>query len=178
MFSSLFESFEKVSNNQNKKKHNGDKTKKTIQQNVDNMLMILNEIKDESYNNSVENIVTANSKVPLTNEYHLEDLSNGHDLDYSFEDNRYYNSSIRASLSTEDPSKNDIFYQIKSLQCLFTWKLKSPREQDFVTHIKKKYGSNNLDISIPEFTFVRYLFHDFLKNHCSFSIFNIVNYFI
>lgn len=49
----------------------------------------------------------------------------------------------------------NIKYQIQSLQCLFTWQVKSQGNQDMITCIKNKYGDANLDISLPEFTFVK-----------------------
>lgn len=153
MFSSLFELFVKVSNKQDKKKQNEDsekKTNKTSMQNLDNMLMLLNEIKDESSNNSIENVAPANSKM-LVDKNHLEDLSN----DYNFNVTKSYNNDIESDSIVEDSSSKKIRSQVESLQCLFTWKLKSEREQDLVTHIKNKYGDYNLDISVPEFTFVR-----------------------
>lgn len=53
-------------------------------------------------------------------------------------------------------SKNiDMLNRIKSLQCLFTWEVKSQNNQDMITYIKNKYGDVNLDISLPEFTFTR-----------------------
>lgn len=153
MFSSLFELFVKASNNQDKKKQNENsekKTNKTTLQNLDNMLMLLNEIKDESCNNSIENIVPANSKI-LIYKNHLDDLS----IDYDFNNIKSYNSDVGSNSLVEDASSKKIQNQVESLQCLFTWKLKSQRDQDLVTHIKKKYGDYNLDISVPEFTFVR-----------------------
>lgn len=161
MFSSLFELFVKISNNQDKKKQNEESVKKhdkttlkkhdkTTVKNHDNMRILLNEIKDKSCNNSIEKIVPANSKNRV-NKNHLEDVS----IDYDFNDTKSYNCDIGSnSLVGDSPPKN-IQRQIESLQSLFTWKLKSHRELDIVTHIKNKYGDYNLDISIPEFTFVR-----------------------
>lgn len=153
MFSSLFELFVKVSHNQDKKKQNEDsekKTNKTSMQNFDNMLLLLNEIKDEPSNNSIENIVPANSKI-LVDKNHLEDLSNHYDFNVT----KSNNSDTESDSLVKDSSYKKIQSQIESLQCLFTWKLKSKKDQDLVTHIKNKYGDYNLDISVPEFTFVR-----------------------
>lgn len=153
MFSSLFELFVKISNNQDEKKQNDDfgkKANKITLKNLDNMLMLLNEIKDDSSNNSIENIVPANPKISSVNKNHLEDLT----IDYDFNDTKSY-MSIQSNSLVEDFFPKKILNQIESLQCLFTWKLKSQKEQDLVTHIQKKYGDTNLDISVPEFTFVR-----------------------
>lgn len=46
--------------------------------------------------------------------------------------------------------------RMRSLSCLFTWNLEKPNK-DLVAHILRKYGNYNLDISVPVFTFDRYL---------------------
>lgn len=61
--------------------------------------------------------------------------------------------SKKAKTSTYKYISNDI----NSMQCLFTWNLQtSHSKKDMISHIKKKYGNYNLDISLPVFTFERY----------------------
>lgn len=65
-------------------------------------------------------------------------------------------STVRIDRQISVDSQNiDLRNQIESLQCLFTWGVKSQGNQDMITCIKNKYGDVNLDISLPVFTFVR-----------------------
>uniref|UniRef100_A0A2S2QZ41 ribonuclease H n=1 Tax=Sipha flava TaxID=143950 RepID=A0A2S2QZ41_9HEMI len=64
---------------------------------------------------------------------------------------------VDKQISVTNSQNIDLLNQIKSLQCLFTWEVKSQRNQDMIIYIKNKYGNVNLDISLPEFTFTRFI---------------------
>ncbi|XP_060853539.1 uncharacterized protein LOC132931653 [Rhopalosiphum padi] len=140
MFSSMFKSLVNVSNKQNSIEHK--------RQNID-VLKLLNEIEDD---NSTENIVV--SKV-LPLEISTKDLSISSDLVNSKND--FKSIEQKKQVPVEQIKETQLLSQIKSLHCLFTWNLKPQKKQDIITHIKNKYGNYNLDISVTEFTFVRFI---------------------
>jgi len=147
MFSSMFKSLVTVSNKQNK--NNSESKPNSIEhtrQNID-VLKLLNELKDDD---STENIVASNA-VPL--DISTNGLSIHSDLVNSVNDTKSIGK--KKQIPVEHTKETQLLNQIKSLHCLFTWNLKPQKKQDFVTHIKNKYGNYNLDISVSEFTFVR-----------------------
>lgn len=65
--------------------------------------------------------------------------------------------NITKSKQAEISTCKYIIDQINLMNCLFTWNLQtSYAKKDIISHIKKKYGNYNLDISLPVFTFERY----------------------
>lgn len=151
MFSSMFKSLVSIS----KKKHPEEdnilksKTDGIAVHNVDNVIALLNEIQEESDDDSTD------SEMSLADVCNgLENFSIGPDFvgDFDKSKNNFIGENTR--IQVEDPKKK-LFHQIESLQCLFTWKLKSQNDQDIITRIRSKYGDTNLDMSLPEFTFVR-----------------------
>lgn len=61
------------------------------------------------------------------------------------------------SKQTKIPTDKYILDQINSMHCLFTWNLQtSNSKKDIISHVKRKYGNYNLDISLSVFTFERY----------------------
>lgn len=144
----MFKSLVNVSNKQNK--NNSDSKQNSIEhtrQNIDNVLKSLNEIEND---NSTKNIVVS-KVVPL--EINTKDLSVGSDLVNNKNDSKSIENTKQVPV--EQIMETQLLNQIESLQCLFTWNLKTKKKQDIITHIKNKYGNYNLDISVTEFTFVR-----------------------
>lgn len=93
-------------------------------------------INEESNDNSSGNIIITNSKISSS----------------SFGDIK--NKSNMEQIPIQNSKNTKLLVQINALQCLFTWKIES-KSQNIISYIKNKYGDYNLDISLPEFTFVR-----------------------
>jgi len=141
----MFKSLVNISNKQND--NNSESEQNLIEharQNIDNVLKSLNEIK---YDDSTKNI-DVSKVVPL--DLSTKDVSIGSDLVCSTK-----SVGNKKQLPVEHTKETQLLNQIESLHCLFTWNLKPQKEQDVITHIKKKYGDYNLDTSVSEFTFVR-----------------------
>lgn len=66
---------------------------------------------------------------------------------------------VQQKPSDDSFKKKELYDQVKSLHCLFTWNLVSHNKQNVLSYIQNKYGNNNIDISkcVPssKFTFVR-----------------------
>jgi len=155
MFSSMYESL--VNKQKNiKKDYHLEQTLITTQRNIYNVHSLINATKEGSNNHLIGSTVTSKSTDSLTITTNLEELSIGCDFDSGYDGIKTKNNSIlRENITVEDPLQTKLFNQIDSLHCLFTWDLKKQTYQDIITHIKNKYGEDNLDISIPEFSFVR-----------------------
>lgn len=146
----MFKSLVNVSNKQNK--NNIESKQNSIEhtrQNIDNVLKLLNEIEDD---NSTKNLVVS-KVVPL--EINTKDVSVGSDLVNNKNDSKSIENTKQVPV--EQTTETQLLNQIESLHCLFTWNLKTKKKQDIITHIKNKYGNYNLDISVTEFTFVRFI---------------------
>lgn len=144
MFTSMLKSLVNISNKQNK--NNSESKQNSIdhkRQDIVNVLRLLNEIKDDD---STENIVDS-KVVPL-------DIR-ANELSISSKNDTKSIEKKHQILPVEPTKESQLLNQIKSLQCLFTWNLKTQKGQDNIAHIRNKYGDYNLDISISEFTFVR-----------------------
>lgn len=161
LFKSLVSSFSKQQNRT--EEQNTDQTaNKTTRQNVENAPMLLNGVVEEFNNDLIKNMVVTSSKESLINYSSLEGLSIGRNLQSSFDDTNNKSISVGKNIQellVDNHKKDELFNQIKSLHCLFTWDLKPQSKQDIISLIKNKYGSNNLDLlkylPTPEFTFVR-----------------------
>lgn len=141
MFSTSFNSLKNLSDKQNKKKTNNFEQNiiENHPENVENMLMSLSDLKEESNDKSSGNISITYSKILSS----FIDIKNEINVDQII--------PIKNSKNTE------LLVQINALQCLFTWKIES-KSRNIISFIKNKYGDYNLDISVPEFTFVRWVF--------------------
>lgn len=136
---------------------------KTSQENFKNVFMLLNKVAQEFDHSSIEHTatVTTSSKESLQNN---TSLLTGSNLQNSIDDTNNKTIGFESMIQkpfVKDCKKKELFDQIKSLHCLFTWDLKPPKKQNIITCIKNKYGCNNLDLSsysqTPEFTFVRFV---------------------
>lgn len=133
-------------------------------QDVENMLTELDELHvssgiDSSHLMSKDNVIKAMDLLSLNDicpEYVNHDSSIN-----NFDETKSEVSSVgenkQNSTEVEDPDMKKTINKINSLQCLFTWKFKPKNKYNFISWIQNKYGIYNLDISLPEFTFERYL---------------------
>lgn len=144
----MLEVYKNKSNIQNNVNDNS--KQETIENAQKNVQVLLNNFNQESNNYSVENIFSDDSEV-FSSSTCFEKLLIQSDL----LDNCKNGSIKKNKTLVEDIKNKKLFDQIESLHCLFTWKLKSERDQDIVAHIKNKYNDNILDLSLSEFTFVR-----------------------
>jgi len=135
---------------------------------VEDMLNSLNEINvdvketlDNSISRSVslDNIIDGIESMPIDNT-HPDYLNDSASVD-NFDDTKSEVSSIGenqvACETDENSKKTNTANKINSLQCLFTWNIKSNDEKNMILLIHNKYGEYNLNISSPEFTFERYI---------------------
>ncbi|CAI6350759.1 unnamed protein product [Macrosiphum euphorbiae] len=135
---------------------------------VEDMLTSLNEINvdvKETLDNSVsrsvslDNIIDGIESMPIDNT-HPDYLNDSASVD-NFDDTKSEVSSIGenqvACETDENSKKTNTANKINSLQCLFTWNIKSNDKKNMILLIHNKYGEYNLNISSPEFTFERYV---------------------
>jgi len=137
----------------------GDETVIITRKDVEDMLTELDEIKDNDDNCSVtkDNVTEAIELLSIA-DYHPEYLNDSVSVD-NFDDTKSEVSSIgenqSAVTTVEDPTIKKTLNQINSLQCLFTWNIKSKNKKNFILNIRKKYGEYNLNITSSEFTLER-----------------------
>lgn len=125
-------------------------TEKTTQ-NVDSVRRLLNEISEEPINNLAENVAITKPN---------ESYSSQNDFDSFINNiNHKNNNGEKINRYLENMKIKELSNQIESVQCLFTWDLKSLSKQNIITRIENKYGVDNLDLirHLPTsgFTFVR-----------------------
>jgi len=130
---------------------------------VENMLTELDEIKDNSDNDdncsvTKDNVTDAIESLSIA-DYHPEYLNDSASVD-NFDDTKSEVSSIgenQLEVTTfEDPNIKKTWNQINSsLQCLFTWNIKSKSKKNLILYIRNKYGEYNLNITSTEFTLER-----------------------
>lgn len=149
-YTEIFKLFANKNNKQNTKMKEpcvGQMATETTTQNVDSVRRLLNEITEKPINNFAGSVVIAKSKESCNSQNDFDTVIN----------NKNGVGKIKRYL--EDMKKEELFDQIKSVHCLFTWNLKSPSKQDIITRIENKYGVDNLNILryLPTsgFTFVR-----------------------
>jgi len=142
-------------------KHDKKKCYSTERIKVDNALKLLNGFNETSYDDSARNVAAVDSDVSsaiISTCFKELSVDNYHDG--SFDDAKSKTNIIgeNKQMHVNGHKKKNILLstQIQSLHCLFTWRSNSnsQNKRDIITYIKKKYG-NYLDISLPEFTFVR-----------------------
>lgn len=141
-----------------------DETVIITRKDVEDMLTELDEIKDNDDNDdncsvTKDNVTDAIESLSIADS-HPEYLNDSASVD-NFDDTKSEVSSIGenqlAVTTVEDPDKKKTLNQINSLQCLFTWKIKSKRKKDLILYIRNKYGEYNLNITSTEFTLERYV---------------------
>ncbi|CAI6352357.1 unnamed protein product [Macrosiphum euphorbiae] len=137
-----------------------DETVIITRKDVEDMLTELDEIKDNDDNCSGTKDVTDAIESLSISDYHPEYLNDSASVD-NFDDTKSEVSSIGenqlAVTTVEDPDIKKTLNQINSLQCLFTWKIKSKRKKDLILYIRNKYGEYNLNITSTEFTLERFI---------------------
>ncbi|XP_001944436.2 uncharacterized protein LOC100160066 [Acyrthosiphon pisum] len=170
MFASMFKSLFNKSGKKGKKElitmesDLFDITKKDVEY----MLTSLNEINvdvkeilDNSVSRSIslDNIIDGIESMPIDNT-DPEYLNDSASVD-NFDDTKSEVSSIGenqvACEIVENSKKTNTGNKINSLQCLFTWNIKSNDKKNMILLIHNKYGEYNLNISSTEFTFERYV---------------------
>jgi len=140
----------------------------TTKKDVEDMLTSLNEIAvdvkeilDNSVSRSVslDNIIDGIESIPIDNT-HPDYLNDSASVE-NFDDTKSEVSSIGenqlACETVENSNKTKTANKINSLQCLFTWNIKSSNKKNMILLIHNKYGEYNLNISSTEFTIERYL---------------------
>lgn len=175
MFASMFKSLFKKSVKNPKKNENKPSSylvEEFVQittQDVENMFTELDEIKGNSNNES--NCSTTNDVIESIDLLSLTDthLECSNDIDFidHFDDTKSKVSSTgenkeEAAKVAEDPSAIITDFQISDLQCPFMWNIKPNKNRNIILSIQNKNGEYNLNISLPEFTFERYL-HKYFK---------------
>ncbi|XP_025421511.1 uncharacterized protein LOC112691465 isoform X2 [Sipha flava] len=124
-----------------------------LKQDVENMLSEVNEIDCLNRSSSKESIADSFELISFANKM-SEDL-NDNSLDESKSEINFDEETIQDPVE-DKIQKNDIVKKINSLQCIFTWKLKS-NERNIISQILNEYGDYNLDISSPEFSLKRFI---------------------
>ncbi|VVC40331.1 Hypothetical protein CINCED_3A024167 [Cinara cedri] len=159
MFKSLFIN--------NKKKNDGSKCQianNTYRKEIESKLIGLNKIlenshNENSYSTNQHDIIDAIEVMSITDTNIHDDWIDIGSVD-NFDDSKSEISSIGENTKTTqdmDSNKKKTVNRINSLQCLFTWNLKPNNGQNMILMIQNKYGEYNLDISLPEFTFKRFV---------------------
>uniref|UniRef100_A0A2S2RAM5 Uncharacterized protein n=1 Tax=Sipha flava TaxID=143950 RepID=A0A2S2RAM5_9HEMI len=124
-----------------------------LKQDVENMLSEVNEIDCLNRSSSKESIADSFELISFAGKM-SEDL-NDNSLDESKSEINFDEETIQDPVE-DKIQKNDIVKKINSLQCIFTWKLKS-NERNIISQILNEYGDYNLDISSPEFSLKRFI---------------------
>jgi len=133
---------------------------KDILTSLNDMSVEVNKSLDSSVSRSVslDNIIDGIESMPI-DDIHPEYLSDSALVD-NFDDSKSEVSSIEenqlAYETVENSKTTNTANKINSLQCLFTWKIKSNNKKNIISSIQNKYGEYNLNISSTEFTFERY----------------------
>ncbi|KAL4131160.1 hypothetical protein QTP88_008504 [Uroleucon formosanum] len=166
MFASMFKSLLNKSVIDAKKETIAVKDDIITKKNVEEMLTSLKEIDvivkenlDTSVSRSVslDNIIDGIELMPF-DDTHPEDLNASVD---NFDDTKSEVSSIGenqlAVTTVEDSNLKKTLNQINSLQCLFTWNIKSKNKKNVILCIRNKYGEYNLNITSSEFTLERFI---------------------
>jgi hypothetical protein len=164
MFASMFKTLQNKSEVKAKKESFAveSETVKITSKDVKNMLTELDEIKDNSDNDDncsvTKDDITDTIELLSIIDNRLEHLNDNASIE-NFDDTKSEASSIGENqidiAKIEDPDIKKTVNQINSLQCLFTWNVKSKKKKNFILHIRNKYGEYNLNISSSDFTLER-----------------------
>lgn len=139
-------------------------TKKDVEDmltSLDEITVDVKETLDNSVSRSVslDNIIDGIESMPI-DDTHPDYLNDSASVD-NFDDTKSEVSSIGenqlACEAVENSKKTTTANKINSLQCLFTWNIKSNDKKNMISLIHNKYGEYNLNISSTDFTFERYL---------------------
>lgn len=164
MFASMFKTVLNKFGKKKLKSMDSDPEKVDIaRRNVDRLLTEMNEMEEDSSSNlampddNVADTIELLSVVDVPEGY-----LNDSDSVSNFDDDKSEVSSVgenrqdQVTAEVKDPNMVRLINQINSLQCLFTWKLKSKHRKNVVLSIQNNYGEYNLDITKAKFTFERY----------------------
>lgn len=164
MFASMFKSFLNKSIIDANKETIGleAETDKITRKDVEDMLTELDEVKDNSDNDdncsvTKDNVIDAIELLSITDN-HPEYLN---DIDFveNVDDTESEVSSIGENqldvATVVNPDIKRMLNQINSLQCLFTWNIKSTNKKNVILYIRNKYGDYNLNITSSAFTLER-----------------------
>jgi len=164
MFASMFKSLLNKSGKKDKMESTVEsETVKITKQNIEDILTSLNEIDvyvkenlDNSCSVSLDNIDDIES-MPIadTRPEYLNDSASVDDFDDTKSEVSSIGENQQVFDTAEVSNKNNTVDQINSLQCLFTWNIRSNNKKNIILSIQNKYGDYNLNISSSEFTFER-----------------------
>lgn len=171
MFKSLFNKSDKKTIKENKNSEAEIIEIKKYREDVNKLLDNVNELDDELKEDSVYSGSPSTSTNNLVEDIEFLSISNNR-LEYlnddvsidNFDDNFVYIDDTQNEVGSieenkqelvKDSNTKNIINKINSLQCLFTWNIKSMRKKNVISLIQSRYGKYNLDISSPEFTFER-----------------------
>ncbi|XP_025197325.1 uncharacterized protein LOC112596062 [Melanaphis sacchari] len=164
MFASMFKTLLNKSGIKKKSIAAESEIVKIISKDVEHMLTELDEIKDNDDNDdncsvTKDDVTDAIESLSIVDN-HPENFNDDASVD-NFDDTKSEVSSIGENqidiVTVEDPTKKKTMNQINSLQCLFTWNVKSKNKKNLILHIRNKYGEYNLNISSTEFTLERFI---------------------
>lgn len=140
-------------------------------QDVENMLTELNEMKNNSNNNTDNHCSTSKDVTEAIDLLSIADTNSElsyDDLVDHIDDTVSEVSSIgenqESAKVAEDSAAIKIVNQINNLLCPFTWNIKPNKNKNIILAIQNKFGEYNLNISSPEFTFERYV-NNYDKKH-------------
>jgi hypothetical protein len=156
MFASLIKTLFKrtsdnISGSPNHDEPQNNKKVINLRQDVENMLSEVNEIDCLNRTSCKESIADSSEFMSFAGNL-PEDL-NDNDLDELKSEINSDEETVQYTVEDKIQT-NDIVQKINSLQCIFTWKLKS-NKRNIISQILNKYGDYNLDISSPEFSMKR-----------------------
>jgi len=139
-----------------------DETVLITRKDVEDMLTELDEFKDNSDDDdncsvtkdSVTDAIELLSIVDCNPEY-LNDSASVENVDDTKSEVSSIGENQPAVTAVEDSNLKKTLNQINSLQCLFTWNIKSKNKKNLILNIRNKYGEYNLNITSSEFTLER-----------------------
>lgn len=183
MFASFKTLFKKI--NKNVKKSEADSSfVKITRQEVENMLTKLDEAEERSVSGDARSVSSDNA-VDALDSLSIADIRqddvNGAGSLHCFNDTKSEVSSVlgdkQEPAEVVDCDLQKTINKINSLQCPFTWNLKS-NNRKLISFVQNKFGEYNLDISSVEFSFERYLCNVDHKVEAIYLRFLFVNKFI
>lgn len=163
MFKSLFDKSEK--NPKIDKTESESEMVEITTQDVENLLIELNEIKNNS-NNDTDNHCSLSKDVTeaidllsiadTNSELSYDDLVDNID-DTESEVSSIGENNQESAKVAEDAAAIKTVNQINNLLCPFTWNIKPNKNKNIILLLQNKFGEYNLNISSSEFTFERYV---------------------
>lgn len=162
MFKSLFDKNKK--NPKMDKKEPESEMVEITAKDVEDMLIELNEMKNNSSNdidnhcslsNDVTEAIDLLSIVDTNSEISNDDFDNLDDT--TSEVSSIGEKNQVPKKAAEDEGAVKLVNQINNLLCPFTWNIKPNNNKNVILSVQNKFGEYNLNIISPEFTFERYV---------------------